>query len=403
MNDRVNILLISPNAPPKNTAESIQVRRILVELDKQAAGRLVTVTPAGSWGKPDPSLVLSLKHFDTQLLDLPFHRFTGRLLMSRHLARFQIPDTFFWMTFMSRRVIRALKQKPYIIYSRSSPMSAALLACKLKQKLGIRWIMHLSDPWADNPYKKFDRRDAAIEAKCFAQADVITLTTKGQAQHYQKKYPLFAEKIFVSPNVMAEKEEIRSKKPALDDRLHIVFAGSLYGDRSPEPLLKALDILRNTQPESLQKLRFDFYGNAQEAALKLLQAAPDILHYHGPVSFAEAYAAQSAADLVLNIEPELSDPLGKCFLPSKVIDCLALGKPILAITPDGSETADICKEGYGWAVSPSRPQEIAACITELAGKLAQLRATPPKEAPNRYSAKTITDDLLSRIKQLQQR
>ncbi len=399
MNDRLNILLISPNAPPKNTAESIQVRRILAELDKHASGQLVTVTSTGSWGKADPSLALPLQHFDTELLDLPFHLFTGRLLMSRHFAQLHMPDALFWITYRAKYIIRRLKKQPDIIYSRSSPMSAALLAYKLKQKLGVQWIMHLSDPWADNPYKKFDPRDEKAEATCFTHADLITLTTQGQATHYQKKYPSFAKKIFVSPNVMDE--ENHPSKRFSDGQLHIVFAGSLYGDRSPEPFLKALDILRNTQPELFKKLRVDFYGNAQEAALKLLKDASDVVLYHGAVSFAEAYAAQASADIVLNIEAELNDPLGNCFLPSKVIDCLALGRPILAITPAGSETTAICEEGYGWAVPPSQPNELASQIAKLVEMLPELRDAPAKAAPKRYSAKTVTDDLLSHMNRLQ--
>lgn len=401
MTGKLNILLIAPNAPPKNTPEAIQVRRILAELDTATSGRLVTViaNTAGTWSRNDATLQLPLKHYDTHILALPFHKILGRLLMSHRLAWLHGRDNLFWIQWMAGRVIGALPKKPDIIYSRSYPMSAARLAYKLKQKLHIQWVMHLSDPWADNPYKKFNARDAAYEAECFKYADVITLTTQGQVEYYQRKYPELAKKITVSPNVMAE-DKVITLPPMFDQKLHIIFAGALYGIRSPAPLLAALDIVRATRPDILTQLKIDFYGNAQEEALRLLQSASDIISYHGAVPFAEAYGAQQAADIVLTIEPETGDVFSNSFLPSKVIDCLALQKKILAITPEGSETAKICAEGYGWAIAPSQTEQIATQIITLVENVQQIRNTPPMMPPERYRAKKVVEDLILRMNSL---
>ncbi len=401
MTDPLNILVIAPHAPPKNTAEAIQVWRILKELDKRARGRLVKITPhsSSSWEQYDASLELELKNFDTQLLALPLHRFVNLLLTSHHMARFHVPDATMWIKWMSGSVLKALKTKPDIIYSRSSPMSAALLSAKLKQKLGVPWVMHLSDPWADSLYKVYHPRDAAYEAQCFEQADLAALTTEGQAEYYRKKYPHCAHKIFVSPNVMPERVE-RAPDLAIDGKLHIVFAGRLYGSRSPKPLLEALDILRATQPEILTKLRFDFYGNVQAEALALLKRAPDVLYYHGHVPFAEANAAQHAADLVLAIEPDSQHPLIKGTLLSKITDCMAQGQRMLAITPEGSETARLCEAGYGWAVPPSKPKELAETIAKLVTTVFKLRYATPKEPEQFYAVENAVEDLLVRMRQL---
>lgn len=398
MTDTLNILVIAPHAPPKNTAEAIQVWRILKELDKRATGRLVKITPnsASSWEQYDASLELDLQHFDTQLLALPLHRFATAVFTSHRLARFHVPDSTMWIKWMANYVMRGLKTKPDLIYSRSSPMSAALLSARLKEKLGVPWVMHLSDPWADSLYKTYNPRDAAYEAECFEKADLAALTTEGQAEYYRQKYPACAHKIFVSPNVMPERIE-RAPDLALDSKLHIVFAGRLYGSRSPKPLIEALDILRATRPEILTKLRIDVYGNAQAEALELLHRAPDVLHYHGHVPFAEANAAQHAADLVLAIEPDSQHPLIKGTLLSKITDCMAQGQRMLAITPEGSETERICKEGYGWAVPPSKPKELSERLIELVSGVFQLRYATPKEPEQFYAVGPAVDDLLARM------
>lgn len=407
MDTPVHVLLIAPDAPPKNTTEAIQARRILTELDKHVSGHVVSALPvaAGTWGQHDASLELGLKNFDAQALWLPFHRFTSRVVMSHRLARFHVPDPVMWISWMAGRVLRSLRKRPDIIYSRSSPMSSALLARKIQKKLGVPWIMHLSDPWADNPHAAHDPRSDACEAACFRQASLITLTTEGQAEHYRKKYPAFAHKIIVLPNVMPDEEETRAwaqqpEKSAPDPRLKLIYAGSLYSSRSPAPLMEALRILRETEPEVLASLHIDVYGNAQEDCLKMLEQEPGVIKYHGPVSFRKAYAAQAAADAALNIDAEMSDPLCKHFLPTKVVDCLAMGKPLLAITPEGSETARLCAEGYGWAAAPSRPQEIAACIARMVQELPKLRAAEPKAPPACYSAKAVVQNLVAEMRRL---
>ena len=397
------ILLIAPNAPPKNGPEAIQVGRILGALDTKARGRLIT-TPCESsgWLQPDAQLDIPLVNFDVQHLRLPLHSLANRLLKSHRVARFVTPDPFVWITWMTRKITRALPQKADVIYSRSSPISAALLAYRLKQKLGVPWIMHLSDPWADNPYLPPHPRNQAQEAACFAQANRITLTTSIQASYYQKKYPEHAHKIIVSPNMMPDIAAATVTRNAPDPAapLNITLAGSFYGERSPKPLVDALAILQQTHPELLKNLRVNVYGNAQPEARALLTRMPETLHYHGAVSFGQAQAAQESADILLSMEPELAHPLGSCFLPSKVLDCLALGKPLLAITPDDSETAAICREGYGWSISPSRPDRIAQLLAMQIAARDQLRQTPAKPAPERYTTQTITDDLMVHIHRL---
>lgn len=405
MNRTPYVLLVAPNAPPRNTAESIQVRRILAELDTHVSGRLVTVMPdaSGSWAQRDASLEVKLTHFDTDVIALPLHRFTNRALMSHRFGWLHVPDSMFWISFMAGRVVKNLPRTPDIIYSRSSPMSAALLARKLKLRLNVPWIMHLSDPWAENPDKTPQPRDPAYEANCFHEADLITLTTEGQAEFYRKKYPELARKIIVSPNVMPDAEETAAwleYAPAsfYDARLHLVFAGNLYGNRSPEPLMDAIDILRATRPEILQRVRIDFYGHAQKTALPLLERAKDVVHYHGSVSFRKALAVQHAADAAITIEASNDNFLVKNTLLSKVTDCLTVGTPMLAITPDDSETARICNEGYGW--SAATPHALANRIAELTTRVPELRAAARKAAPARYAAKSVTADLVAQMYRL---
>src|SRR5690606_36890307 len=114
--------------------------------------------------------------------------------------------------------------------------------------------------------------------------------------------------------------------------------------REPSTLLSALNLLRDTHPQVAARISVDFYGNAPLGIRTQIRADPSCIS-HGPVSFSEAARAQARADILLTIEPAGEDPLLLHFMPSKNLDYVATGKPLLAITPHGSETAKLCAQG----------------------------------------------------------
>lgn len=390
------LLMVAPYAPPVNAAEAIQARRLLAALDSKTRGHLVRVAPTtGGWAAADDSLALPLQHFTQHALRLPLHSITSRLLGSRYAAHLHRPDHLWWIQGMAEHILHRLPQTPDILYSRSYPISAALLALRLKQALDIPWIMHLSDPWADNPYTAADTNTHAQEAACFTTADHITLTTSLQLAHYQRKYPHHAHKLSLSANMLPQPAELPATTHANDERLHIVFTGNLYGARTIEPLLRAVSMLPTP---AQQRLRIDIYGHA--AHLDMLHSLPDIVQYHGPVPFREAMAAQAASDIILSIEPVMPHALANAFLPSKLLEAMALGKPLAALTPAGSEAERLCDAGHGWALDPTRPEQIAAWLQERIASLQQLRTQILPAPPAQYGADYVADHLLAQMQQL---
>jgi glycosyltransferase involved in cell wall biosynthesis len=296
----------------------------------------------------------------------------------------------FWIRFTAGSIVRRLTSPPDVIYSRSYPMSAALLGLSLKRRLRKPWVMHLSDPWADSPYITQHPRQSQYESECFKHADAIALTTSLQADYYRKKYPAYADKIFVSPNVMPPVEQAPSPT---SKALQLVFAGNLYGYRSLAPILQALQML---PAELRHSIRLDVYGKTQSDT----ELLPEMVHYHGPVSFAKAQQAQKSADILVSVEPSLTHPLANAFLPSKVLESMAWGKPLLAITPRGSETEQLCKEGYGWAFEQTDIAAISAHLAQCIHTLPALRAQHLPPPPSRYAASSVVQQLLQHMQQL---
>ncbi|RTL78630.1 MAG: glycosyltransferase [Hyphomicrobiales bacterium] len=398
----MHILLVAPSAPPKNSPEAMQVGRFIASLHPAVRVTLVTTTPViAGWQWEDSSLVIDRPSMTVIALSLPCHHLTQPVLANRRLSFLHSPDSEFWLPWLARHVLRRLPAMPDVIYSRAAPFSASLLARRLKALTGLPWLMHLSDPWSDSPYRQFSPRksvkDRAQEAACFAEADMITLTTIGQADHYRARYPTRSGSIFVTPNMMPAVHPIRMSAHA-PGLLRLVYTGALYGERNPETLLTALRIFREAAPEEANRIRVDFYGNASSEMVERIRKAPGCF-VHGPVSFAEVSQIQAEADLLVTIEPSGEAPLLLHFMPSKNLDYIAIGKPILAITPKGSETDRLCRAGYGWAFAPDNAAELAAGLAHLvfAHKAGKITNPVPHKNALPYDAHTVTSDITKKL------
>ena len=89
----------------------------------------------------------------------------------------------------------------------------------------------------------------------------------------------------------------------------------------------------------------------------------------GQRNYSEVLELQSHADIMISFEPEGDDQLLKTFLPSKVLDYIAGHKPVIAITPENSESWKLCNRGYGWAIKPDDYKGLALLLSGFVEKV----------------------------------
>ncbi len=82
-------------------------------------------------------------------------------------------------------------------------------------------------------------------------------------------------------------------------------------------------------------------------------------------------------------------------MPSRTYNILAAGRPILALTEDGSELARVVREdGVGWIVPPGDPASLASTINEILhnrGILEAMGEAARRSAITKYSAGTAIE------------
>jgi len=82
-------------------------------------------------------------------------------------------------------------------------------------------------------------------------------------------------------------------------------------------------------------------------------------------------------------------------MPSRTYNILAAGKPILAITEESSELAQVVgEENIGWVVSPDAPKELLKIIKEIylcKNSLPEMGERARRSALEKYSLKTALE------------
>jgi hypothetical protein len=350
----VNVLFVSIAFPPKSDPEAMQAARYFKYLVRQPRISIDVVTSRNPtlWMPTDPTLQAYAAGVRQQI-DVPIFepRLASIALLKLFPSYVNLPDmrqSFYWQW---RRVTRALHRRPDVIYTRSFPLSSAIMGHRLAGHYRVPWIMHLSDPWTESAIMNFRGLSKAYnvraQAACFERAAAITLASPRMVDMYRARFPRLSSKFHLMPNVY-DPDDVKTPSPrSLGERLRLVYTGSLRNDRSVRHLLAILEWCAVRSPEAMEGLSVELAGTMDSSERELLSSSRfPCLRHVGSLSLTQAQQLQREADMLLVIDSRLR-PEDSVFFPSKLLDYLVTGRQILALTSPGSMTRDVVSDGLG--------------------------------------------------------
>lgn len=390
------VLFISYYFPPIHSVESTMAINAVKYLPESLWSVDVVSTKSSKERPNNP------EHLDSSLPDhIIVHRTNSfENIITRILNRLGfIPDSVFgWGVYAVNTSQKLIINKGVdFIVSRSNPVTSHLVALFLKYKHPeLPWVAMFSDPWADNPYvrhlptwvQSWRRR---MEHSILQLADKIIVTTNSTKDFFVARHGL-AEKFVVLPNSY-DPEELDSFIFSCPPSNNLVMShvGNFYGLRSPEPLLKALDLLRN-EPW-FKNIRVRLVGSLGEFKDLISQYnLVDIIQITGTVSRKKALQTMNSSNLLILVDAQVG--AYSMFLPAKLVEYIAFNKPILGLTTPGESADLITKHNAGVVINPTDINAIAEAIRNFYYSFVADDLNDTKiEVADNYSAKTYGQNL----------
>ncbi|WP_461206455.1 glycosyltransferase family protein [Clostridium sp. DL1XJH146] len=311
-----------------------------------------------------------------------------------------------WIDFAveeGRKIIK--EEKIEVIYTTSCPYSTHLIGYELAKEIPIKWIADFRDPWVSNPFIKngpiLERINIGLEQKVVKKSDKVISVSKPIIDNFIKRYKKedknkfgiitngYDEKDFISLNLsLGEKNE----------RFLILYNGALYGRRSPEKILKAIDTLIKTNRIDKEKIRIKFVGEIGKEHMNIVNyyscKFPEVVEQQEYLPHEESLEQLCMANALLLIIDEGEGSEG--IYTGKIFEYIRTGKPILAVVPNGVARDLILETNTGYVAYPSRINEIENIIYKAYSTfvLGDIAIEPKWDIIKKYSREKLTKDLV---------
>jgi colanic acid biosynthesis glycosyl transferase WcaI len=264
--------------------------------------------------------------------------------------------------------------RPDVIYCYSPPLPLGLSAWILSRVWRVPWIFRVEDIYPDAAIaagvlrnKLAIRFFSAIERFLYKKASHISVISDGFRSNLQKKNVLAAkisvEPVWSDPDVVrpqAKDNNFRAQN-GLNGKFVVMYAGNIGQTSALDEVLSAAEILLK-DPE----IRFVIIGEGIHKAELMkdvqLRGLDNVkfLPFQPRENYAEMMAAPDISLVTINSNSSSYS------LPGKTFNIMASGRPLLAISPEDSELAQLVRSaGCGINVPPNEPAAVVATILEL--------------------------------------
>ncbi|MGE5701330.1 MAG: glycosyltransferase family 4 protein [Clostridia bacterium] len=268
-----------------------------------------------------------------------------------------------------------MHQEPFdVIFSTSGPVTNHLVAKKLAEHSGCKWVADFRDPWTQNMHQTGiawrERLEERLEAGVMASADAITTVTATFAEMFRQKHGGRIKRLELIYNGF-DRADFADLQPQFEvaDKFHAVYAGILYQKRNPRLLLEAVKELIDEGKVEQDDILFSFagvfdypgYTENRDCVERLgLQQQVRIL---GNLKHKQALGLMKSGDALLLIG-DVSPDAG-AYIPGKLYEYMGIGRPILALNMAGEATEIIREFALGQVCDPRDKAEIKAAYLSL--------------------------------------
>ena len=265
-------------------------------------------------------------------------------------------------TLNAARRLRSMRGREQfdVVISSGPPFSPHFVAMLAKRWFGARWILDYRDPWFGNeatcPPEENSGLRSAVERRSelasLRTADAVVAASWGITRAIERHHGMPAGQVTVLLNGYDE-TPVRGSSPT--GTLTLLYAGALYLNRNPIPLMDTLANCIEDGRFDRGKVKFTMIGDCRTwRDVDLVQwidtrGMHDVIRILPFMKPSELGPHYERANVLVNFAQGQPDQI-----PGKVYEYIASGKEMLVLTEADSDTARVCAEArLGQAVEPS--------------------------------------------------
>jgi len=331
---------------------------------------------------------------------------------------FQLVDPFIgWMPFALRAALKIVKEeKVDLLFSTSLPNTCHLVAFMLKKKLGLPWVADFRDPWTQNPYVTYPKPilkiEEPMEKVVIRNADKVTTTNSFFKNGFIQKYLDEPKGKFVTITHGFDPDDFQKVETTGEHKFVVTYTGSLYGTRKPDVFLEAVNELLSEDPSLKDQLKIRFVGRMGRSVENMIHRydLEDTVEVCGHVSHERALEYLLNSSILLLItgiyhKIAVKNSSGKVFdeFPGKLVEYLAIGRPILALAMNrGTVARMINSTRTGVVVHPNDKEGIKKAIRDFYSlhKSGNLKMKPNLEEIKKYNIRISVKKLSEVFKEV---
>jgi glycosyltransferase involved in cell wall biosynthesis len=268
-----------------------------------------------------------------------------------------------WILPATLQAVREIKrEKIDCILTSCPPYSVHIIGLLVKMITGVKWVVDFRDPWMTTGIKIVpptcaltNAIESRLEKKVIQKADLVIFNADRLKEAYREKYTTEPVSKFVwIPNGFDRSIFSMMGPPKKYEKFTLSYTGTLYMDRTPDPIFQALYQLLSEGKVGMDAINVKLVGNCKHVGgypiTRIIQkyGLEGVVEVLDPVTYMKALEIIRQSHVALLFAP--NQPYQ---IPAKVYDYLGAGIKILAIAEPGATSDLINSTKCGKAFLPS--------------------------------------------------
>lgn len=290
------------------------------------------------------------------------------------------PDShLFWVPFaVARGALILMSRRIDVIYCSTPPHSSHLVAYILGKIFRKPYVLDFRDPWhvANSLYPPRSKNsrllslETATKQRIVRSAAMVVAVSNGERDECRAEFPTLPDSHFqyiTNGFDSADFKEVGAvttvlRKPQV--RLRLIHAGTVYPGTADD-FLAALEHIATHLPDLADSIEVRLLGEITHSYMDRVGAlvSRGLVVYYGYQPHSKALSLMRDSDVLVIL---MSGGIFRgSHLPSKGFEYLKIGKPVLAISPEGELTRMLCAAGIGHIVPPGSIDLLCTSIAKL--------------------------------------